>query len=277
MGHREEGRAGSGSKWSRRRAKRRKEDILYGRRVLREALRKDPCRIKEIFLAGGIPRELLEEIRFLAARRRVSCHEVSRKRLDRLAEGGAHQGVVAVAEPREEKNLAELLLISGGTSSPPLFLVLEGITDPGNLGAIIRTAECFGCDGIVLSKKGAPPLDRSTAKRSAGAVEWVPLVRVGNLRTAMRRMKDSGVTLIAADLSPGSRDLGEGLAVEEPIAVVLGAEERGISEGTRALCDHRFSIPMEGRVGSLNVSVAAGIMLWEIFRRRIAAGIRAGG
>ncbi len=232
-----------------------KQEVIYGIRPVIEALRSGRREVFEVLDAAG-NREVSEA----AAASGVSVREAPRARVEELARGGAHQGVVARAGPYPYVYLDELL-----TSPDPLLVVLDGVTDPRNLGAVLRAADGAGADGVVIPKDRAVGVTAAAVKASAGASEHVPVARETNLRRAIDRIKGAGVWVYAAEVG-GTTYTGVDLA--GPVALVLGSEGRGVRRLVREGCDGALSIPMLGAVGSLNVSVAAAVLLYEARRQR---------
>ena len=220
-----------------------------------EALRSGRREVFEILDAAG-NREISEA----AAASGVSVRKAPRARVEELARGGAHQGVVARAGPYPYVHLDELL-----ASPAPLLVVLDGVTDPRNLGAVLRAADGAGAGGVVITKDRAVGVTAAAVKASAGASEHVPVARETNLRRAIDRIKEAGAWVYAAEVG-GTTYTGMDLA--GPVALVLGSEGRGVRRLVREGCDGALSIPMLGAVGSLNVSVAAAVLLYEARRQR---------
>ena len=206
----------------------------------------------------------------IAAARRVPLLHVARSRLEREARSEAPQGVLAHAAEIPEAELADLLGVRGGDrGAPPPFLVaVDGVTDPGNLGAIIRSCDGAGVSGVLLPRHRSVHVTPTVAKASAGAVEHVPMALVPGLPGALKQLTDHGVWVVGLD-DGADRALYEiGPLATEPICIVLGAEGAGLSRLVRERCDSIVSIPMVGRISSLNVSTAAAISLYEVLRLR---------
>jgi 23S rRNA (guanosine2251-2'-O)-methyltransferase len=235
--------------------------IVYGINPVLEALRAGQVTALRVGGRGG---DRLRELLTLAAERGVRVQRVEPGVLDRLARGGVHQGIVAdIAEGTRDYSVAEL--VSGATGAP-LIVVLDGIEDPHNLGAILRTADAAGVDGVVMQSRRSAPLGGAAAKASAGAIAHVRIAQVVNIARAIEELKDAGVwTVGLAGEAPTRYDA---IDFTMPSAVVLGAEGTGLRRLVRERCDHLAAIPMQGHVGSLNVSVAAGITLFEAVRQR---------
>jgi 23S rRNA (guanosine2251-2'-O)-methyltransferase len=201
------------------------------------------------------------EIASEAAARRVPLKRVSRDQIEELARGGTHQGVVARVGPYPYSGLEEIL-----TAPDPLVVVLDGVTDPRNLGAVLRAADGAGASGVVIPKDRAVGVTPAAVKASAGASEHVRVARETNIRRALEKMKEAGVWAYAAE--GGAAQAYTSLDLSGPVAFVLGSEGRGVRRLVREACDGVVSIPMHGAVSSLNVSVAAAVLLFEARRQR---------
>jgi 23S rRNA (guanosine2251-2'-O)-methyltransferase len=232
-----------------------KRETIYGVRPVVEAIESGRRRVFEVFDAVGN-----EEVAKAAKTRGVTVKGASRQRIDELARGGVHQGVVARVEPYPYSGLEEIL-----ASPEPLILVLDGVTDPRNLGAVLRAADGAGASGVVVPKDRAAGVTAAAAKASAGASEHVRVARETNLKRAVERMKDAGLWVYAAEA--GGTTYSD-LDLAGPVGLVFGSEGRGVRRLVREACDGAVSIPMLGRTGSLNVSVAAAVLLYEARRRR---------
>lgn len=213
---------------------------------------------------GGAMREVLD----LARARGIPVKTATRSDLDRLAGGESHQGVVAVAGKAAAggRTLDALLTRARDVARPALFVALDEVKDPGNAGAIVRTAEAAGADGLIMTEHRTAPAGGGMSRASAGAVEHLPVVRVVNLRDALDRLKEAGCWVVGADANGDRSHTAADLA--RPVVLVLGEEERGLRELTRKTCDDLVRIPMRGKVASLNVSAAAAILLYEAVRQR---------
>jgi 23S rRNA (guanosine2251-2'-O)-methyltransferase len=240
--------------------------IVYGINPVLEALRAG--RVKQLWIAERRDDRMRELLAF-ATTHGVSPHHVTSDALARRARGGVHQGVVADVDDAAD-SLDELVRGAPGT---PLIVVLDGIEDPHNLGAILRTADATGASGVVVQTRRSAARSGVAAKASAGAVAHVKIAEVVNVARALEQLKDLGVWIVglAADAATSYDEVDFTL----PSAVVLGAEGEGLRRLVRERCDHLASIPMSGHVGSVNVSVAAGVVLFEAVRQRRTAGYSA--
>lgn len=240
---------------------------VEGRQAVRELLLAGRRSVKEVWLAADLDRaDILDEIRELAAEARVVLKEVGRNKLDAAARTDAPQGVLAFASPLPEVSLGELTRKHPDRPAP-FLLVGDGITDPGNLGALLRSAECAGATGVVLPKHRAVHVTPAVTKAAAGSVEHLPMALVGGLPAALSDLSAAGLQVIGlderADDSVWDLDVGSG-----PVALVLGAEGRGLGRLVRERCDRLVRIPMRGRVADLNVATAGAIACFEVARGR---------
>ncbi len=236
---------------------------------MRELLRAGNRKVHEVLISEDAhSAATLAEIVDLAGDRRVPVREVTRRKLDESALTAAPQGVIAKAAAVQPVSLEELAMPVGST--PPLVVATDGVTDPGNLGAILRTAEAAGATGAVLTSHRSASLTPAAVKAAAGAVEYLPIALVGGLPAALAQLRDRGLWLIGLD--GGARDSLNSLRVgDEPLVLVLGAEGRGLSALVERRCDQVLSIPVMGRIESLNVAAAAAIALYGIASARSSA------
>ena len=240
--------------------------LIYGINPVLEALRAGRARVVRV---AAPVRDRVRDVRDLAASLGVPVEGMSPIDLDRATRGGVHQGVAADIDEARDYSVAELVAAAPG---PPLIVVLDGIEDPHNLGAILRTVDAVGANGVVRQTRHAARLDGAAAKASAGAVAHVKVASVVNIARAVGELKDAGVWTIGLDAEgPESYDQ---IDFTMPSALVLGAEGQGLRRLVRESCDRLASIPMRGHVSSLNVSVAAAVVLFEALRQRTAAGRR---
>ena len=237
--------------------------LIYGINPVLEALRAG--RVSALRVSARADDRVAGVLR-LAEEQGVSVRRVAAGDLDRAAREGAHQGVVADVRDAESVSVEDLVI---GARGAPLIVVLDGIEDPHNLGAILRTVDAAGADGVVRQSRHAAPLGGATAKASAGAVAHVRIADVVNIARALETLKEAGVWTVG--LAGDARQPYETIDFTLPTAVVVGAEGAGMRRLVRERCDWVVSIPMQGRVQSLNVSVATGIVLFEAVRQRRAA------
>jgi 23S rRNA (guanosine2251-2'-O)-methyltransferase len=234
--------------------------VIYGVNPVREALRHGGVsRVMVQSGPGGRVQPLIETARQLGVR----VETVERPALDRAARGGVHQGIVAIVDEPETRTVQDLV---GSARGAPLLVVLDGIEDPQNLGAILRVADAAGVDGVVRQTRRAAPLGGAAAKASAGAVAYVKLADVVNIARAIDELKDAGVWTVGLDA--GGTQAYDTIDFRLPTAVVLGAEGAGLRRLVKDKCDLVASIPMRGHVESLNVATAAAVVLFEAVRQR---------
>lgn len=244
---------------------------VEGRQAVRELLLAGKRRVHEVWVsveldAEGNANEVIGDIVDIATTMRVTVTKVARKRLDMQARSEAPQGVLAFAAPLQETELAALLVRKG--TQQPFLVAVDGVTDPGNLGALLRCCDGAGVQGVVLPRHRAVHVTPTVAKAAAGAVEHVPMAIVGGLPAALARIKEAGIWVIGLD-DAADRTLFEiGDLALEGVCLVLGAEGAGLSRLTRERCDMIVSIPMLGHLSSLNVSAAAALATFEIARHR---------
>jgi len=234
--------------------------IVYGINPVAEALRAGRIKALRVGDRGGA--RIAELVR-AAERAGVSVRRVSTTDLDRAARGGVHQGVIAELREADALDVSDLV---AGARGAPLIVVLDGIEDPHNVGAILRTVDAAGGDGVIRQSRRAAPLDGAAAKASAGAVSHVKIAEVVNIARALEELKDAGVWTVG--LAGDAPKRYDDVDLKLPTALVLGAEGNGLRRLVRERCDWLVSIPLLGQVQSLNVSVAAGIALFEAVRQR---------
>lgn len=244
-------------------------DRIEGRNPVREALRSGRP-IRRLLVAEGSGRGPLEEIIRTARGAGIKVERVPREMLDRIAVTRAHQGVIAEAEAFEYRSYREALRSAEERDERPLLLALDGITDPGNLGSLLRSAEAAGAHGVLIPKHRAAAVTPVVEKASSGALEHLILDRVTNLSSALEDLKERGLWIVVLD-ADGSTNIWECDLLIEPVALVIGAEGRGVGRLIKERADALVSIPQAGRVGSLNAAVAGAVSLYETMRRRHSA------
>jgi 23S rRNA (guanosine2251-2'-O)-methyltransferase len=252
-----------------------KSDKIYGLIPVLEALRAGQRAIDSITVAEGSRHERLRDLLALAKQANVPIHRVPRISLDRALKDITHQGVVArtaAARYQDADELLELVAARVGTAQPPLVLGLDGIEDPRNLGAILRTAECAGVHGVFIPERRAVGLTETVAKAAAGAVEYVPIARATNLVRLIEQLKERNIWVVGAAAEGTSNYTDWDWTL--PSAIFLGSEGAGLHRLVRERCDTLVRIPVLGRLGSLNVSVAAGVLLYEALRQRAKAATK---
>ena len=245
---------------------------LYGLLPVLEALRAGRRPLERIIIAEGAHRSRLREVLELARHARVPVRRVPRDEIERLAARANHQGIVATiaaAQYRDTDELLDALAARVGTDDPPLALALDGIEDPRNLGAIIRTAECAGAHAVFVPERRAAGLTETVAKTAAGALEYVQIARAPNFVRLIEELKERGIWTVGSSVDAGLDYTAWDWTV--PCALFFGGEGEGLRRLVRERCDTLVRIPLRGRIASLNVSVAAGIVLYEAVRQRTLA------
>jgi 23S rRNA (guanosine2251-2'-O)-methyltransferase len=237
--------------------------LLFGFHAVTARLRQSPASITDLYVDSGREDGRIRDLLALASRANVAVRRVDGSRIERLCPNRRHQGVVAMVEAQPPKVDLETLL--DGLQRPPLLLVLDGVTDPRNLGACLRVADGAGVDAVIAPKDHACPLNETAIQTASGAAETVPYVMVTNLARTIDLLEDRSIRVIGA--SDGVEHSLYDIDIPPAVAWVLGAEGVGLRRLTRERCDELVSIPMAGQVASLNVSVAAGVVLYETVRR----------
>ncbi len=239
------------------------EGLIFGRNAVRELLAGGRD-IEKIYIQNGVREGSVNVLLGEAASRRIPVVEVDKSRLDGMC-GGAHQGIAAVCSEKNYSTLEEILAYADSLGENPFIVFCDGVEDPHNLGAIIRSAECCGAHGVVIPKRRAVGLTSVVAKSSAGALEHMRVAKVTNLSVAMDALKEKGLWFYAADMGG---EAYESTDFQGAVGLVLGSEGEGISRLVKEKCDFTVSIPLYGRVNSMNVSAAAAVLLSEIARQR---------
>ena len=240
---------------------------IEGRQAVRELLLGSRRRVHEIWIANDIESSpVIDDILEIARDQRVQVLNVSRREIEREARSEAPQGVLAKAAPLEETLLADLLIAP--RDKPLLLVAIDGVTDPGNLGAILRCCDGAGVDAVILPRHRAVHITPTVAKSSAGAIEYLNMCVVGGLPSALSEMKTAGVVIVGLDDSAEKSIFELGAVAADSVCLVLGAEGSGLSRLVRERCDSLANIPMLGSLSSLNVSVAAALATYEIVRTR---------
>ena len=240
------------------------ENRIEGRNAVIEAYRAGRT-IEKLFLLEGPAEGAMQTVLHLAKEHRTPVRFLPRRRLDQLSLTGRHQGVIAQAAAFQYADLEDLFSKAAGRGEDPFFILLDQIEDPHNLGAIIRTANLAGAHGVIIPRDRSVGLTTVAARTSAGAIHYTPVVKVTNLARTMEDLKKRGLWFVCADMdgTPMTK-----LSMTGPIGLVIGAEGSGVSRLVKEKCDMTASIPMKGEIDSLNASVAAGILMYEIVRQR---------
>ena len=243
------------------------DGIIEGRNAVTEALRSGTA-IDKVYLAKGETDRTLSRIAAEAKKAGAVVVEADRRKLDAMSLTHSHQGIIAVAAVRAYATVEDILSIAQARGEKPLLVVCDEISDPHNLGAIIRTAECAGAHGVVIPKRRSAGLTAVVAKSSAGAVSYLPVARVPNIPALLKDLKKQGIWIFGA-AAEGTVSL-YGADFKNAAAIVIGSEGDGMTRLVRENCDFLVSIPMKGRISSLNASAAAAILLYEALRQRLA-------
>lgn len=241
------------------------EMTIEGRNAVLEAFRSGKT-IDKLFVLDGCQDGPVKTITREARKQDTIIHYVARERLDQLSETGKHQGVIAYAAAYHYAEVEDMLKLAEEKGEPPFLFLLDGIEDPHNLGAIIRTANLAGAHGVIIPKRRAVGLTSTVAKTSAGALNYTPVAKVPNLSATIEELKERGLWFVCADMGG---ELMYQMNLRGPIGLVIGNEGEGVSRLVREKCDYIASIPMHGDIDSLNASVAAGVLAYEIVRQRM--------
>ena len=243
------------------------EEFIFGWHAVEAVLKQEPARLQQVWIQTGRQDRRVQSVTETLDSLGVVWQVVHRKELDKRV-SGVHQGVVAQVSESREWTEDDLLQFLAARDAPPFLLILDGVTDPHNLGACLRTADAVGVQAVIIPKDKSASLSPTVRKVASGAAETVPLVRVTNLARFMRMLRDDGVWLIGTAGEAGSTLYQADF--KGPVALVIGAEGKGMRRLTREHCDLLINIPMQGQVDSLNVSVATGVCLYEALRQRLA-------
>lgn len=242
------------------------DDVLVGRNAVTEAL-KSGRGINKLWIASGDREGSVSEIAALAKERGIVVQYVERAKIEALAGGHRHQGVLAYVAPVPYAELDDILKAAEEKGEAPFLVLLDELEDPHNLGALLRTADATGVHGILIPKRRSVSLNATVAKTSAGAVEYVPVARIGNIAQTLKKLKEKGFWVAGADMD-GEKAYYEA-DLTGPLVLVVGSEGRGMSRLTKEACDFIVSMPMVGRINSLNASVAGSILMYESMRQRL--------
>ena len=241
------------------------DDQVEGRNAVIELLESGRD-INKIFVANGEKNGSINKILAMAKEKRVIVTEVNRRKLDEMASSDNHQGVIAIVPPYEYCDIDDILECAKNKNEDPFILILDGIEDPHNLGAIIRTAETAGVHGIIIPKRRACGVNSTVTKVAAGAVEHMNIDRVNNINEAIRYLKENDVWVCGTDMDTNKYYYNQDLTGS--LAIVIGSEGYGMSKLVKENCDFLVKIPMKGKITSLNASVSAGIVMYESVRQR---------
>ena len=242
-----------------------REDLIEGRNAVIEALRAGRT-IDKIYIAKGDVDQTLGHIASKARGAGIVVVEADRRKLDAMSQTHAHQGVIALCAVKEYCTVADILAVAEARGEPPFIIVCDEISDPHNLGAIIRSAECAGAHGVIIPKRRSAGLTAIVDKTSAGAAEHVAIARVPNLSAAISELKKSGLWAYGA-AAEGASPMWQ-TDLTGPVCLVIGSEGDGIGRLVRENCDFLVSIPLKGQISSLNASAAAAVLMYEVLRQR---------
>lgn len=242
------------------------EDVLIGRNAVIEAIRSGRG-INKLLIADGDKEGSVKEVISLAKEQGIVIQFVERSKIEGIAGGLRHQGVLAYVAPVAYSDLETILQAAETKGEAPFLLLLDELEDPHNLGALLRTADATGVHGVLIPKRRSVPLTATVAKTSAGAVEYVPVARIGNIAQTLRKLKDKGFWVAGADMD-GSQNYYEA-DLTGPLVLVVGSEGHGMSRLTKEQCDFIVKMPMVGKINSLNASVAGSILMYESMRQRL--------
>jgi len=241
-------------------------DQIEGRNSVTEYL-KSGKDINKLYIQKGDRHGSILEIIKLAKDRKVVIQEVEKTKLDQMSETHNHQGVIAIVPPFDYCDVDDILEFAKSKNEKPFIMILDGIEDPHNLGSIIRTAECTGVHGIIIPKRRAAQVNSTVSKTSAGAVEYMRIARVNNLNDTIKFLQENDVWIYGTDMK-GDKFYNEE-KYDSGVAIVIGSEGFGMSRLVKENCDFLIKIPMQGKINSLNASVSAGIVMYEVMNQRV--------
>lgn len=248
------------------------QEWIGGKHSVLEALRAGRT-INKIWVAEGAQKHLTAPILAEAKKQGIVVLAVDKRKLDQLVPGLQHQGIVAQAAPYAYVEVTDLLQRAKEKNEAPFLLILDEIEDPHNLGSILRTAECTGVHGVIIPKRRSASITATVSKTSAGAVEYVPVARVTNLAQCIDELKEAGVWIVGTDVAAKSEIYdSEANVLNGAVGIVIGNENKGMGRLISQKCDVLLKLPMAGKLNSLNASVAAGVVMYEVLRRRTIEG-----
>ncbi|AZN38445.1 23S rRNA (guanosine(2251)-2'-O)-methyltransferase RlmB [Paenibacillus albus] len=243
------------------------QEWIAGKHPVMEALRSGRD-INKIWIAEQAQKNA-QPIMMEAKKAGIIVQVVDKRKLDQMVEGVPHQGVVAQAAAHRYYEIDELLERAKESGEQPFFLLLDEIEDPHNLGSILRTAECTGVHGVIIPKRRSASLTATVSKTSAGAVEYIPVARITNMAQTIDKLKEAGIWVAGADVGAKQDVYSSSTKFDMPLAIVIGNEAKGIGRLIRDKCDFLIKLPMNGQLNSLNASVAAGVLMYEVLRQRL--------
>ena len=239
---------------------------IFGLRAIIEAINSGST-INKVYLQKGLRGNLFFELESLIKKEKISTSFVPVEKLDRLSKNKNHQGAVAQISPVEFEDIEQLIKDTLEKTSTPLFVLLDQVSDVRNFGAIIRSAECTGVNGIIIQQSGSAPVNAETIKTSAGAAFKVPICRVNHIKDAIYTLQASDISIVAA--TEKTENLIYDLDLNKPVAIVMGSEHRGVNPSVLKIVNEKAKLPLYGEIDSLNVSVACGAFLYEVIRQRL--------
>ncbi|CAM3089135.1 23S rRNA (guanosine(2251)-2'-O)-methyltransferase RlmB [Paenibacillus sediminis] len=246
------------------------DEYIAGKHSLLEAIRSGRT-INKIWIAENASKHLTQPIVAEAKKHGVVIQYVDKRKLDQMVPDMQHQGVAAQVAPFAYAEVEDILAAAQQKGEDPFLIVLDEIEDPHNLGSILRTADCTGAHGVIIPKRRSAQVTATVSKTSAGAVEYVPVARVTNLASTIDQLKEAGVWVVGTDVR-ASEEIYDNSVLSGPVAIVIGNENTGMGRLVREKCDVLVKLPMAGHINSLNASVAAGVVMYEVLRRRQAKG-----
>lgn len=241
------------------------ENYVEGRNAVLELLESEKD-INKIYIQSGEKHGSIMKIIAKAKANGVIVQEVQKRKLDEMSTSNNHQGVIAIVPPFQYAEVDDILDEAKKRGEEPFIIILDGIEDPHNLGSIIRTAETAGVHGVIIPKRRAASVNATVAKTSAGAVEYMKIARVNNINETIKELKDKGIWICGTDMNTDTLHYEQDYKM--PIAIIIGNEGKGISRLTKENCDFFVKIPMKGKISSLNASVSAGIIMYEVVKSR---------
>ncbi len=241
------------------------ENMVFGRNAVIELLKSDRS-VNKLLIAEGLRDGSIQLIIARASVSKIPMDFVPREKLDKLTDNQKHQGVIAFAAAVNYSTLDEILAFAQSKKQPPFILLLDEIQDPQNFGALLRTAEAVGVHGILIPKHRSVPLNSTVAKTSAGAVEYVKVAQIGNVAETLKQLQELGLMVVGGDV--GGKSVFSNVDFTTPLVLVIGNEGKGLRRLTKDTCDILVSIPMVGKINSLNASAAGAVLMYEVFRQR---------
>lgn len=239
---------------------------IFGLRAIIEAINSGST-INKVYLQKGLRGNLFFELESLIKKEKITTSFVPVEKLDRLSKNKNHQGAVAQISPVEFEDLEQLIEDTLEKTTTPLFVLLDQVSDVRNFGAIIRSAECTGVNGIIIQQSGSAPVNAETIKTSAGAAFKVPICRVNHIKDAIYTLQASEISIVAA--TEKTENLIYDIDLNKPVAIVMGSEHRGVNPSVLKIVNEKAKLPLYGEIDSLNVSVACGAFLYEVIRQRL--------